>query len=41
VRSSSVLKIWSRSTTSVVASDVIVAPSGSSLASPGAGVSAT
>ena len=38
VRSSSVLKIWSRSTTSVVAADVSVAPSGSSFASPGAGV---
>ena len=40
VPSSSVLKIWSRSTTSVVDSVVMVAPSCSSLASPGAGVSA-
>ncbi len=37
VFSSSVLKIWSRSTTSVVACWVSVAPSSSSLASPSAG----
>ena len=41
VRLSSVLKIWSRSTTEVVASVVSVAPSGSSFASSGPGLSAT
>ena len=41
VRLSSVSKIWSRSTTEVVASVVSVAPSGSSFASSGPGLSAT
>ena len=41
VRSSSVLKSWSRSTTDVVDSVVSVAPSGSSRASSGPGESAT
>ena len=40
VCSSSVLKIWSRSTTGVVEAVVSVAPSSSAFASSGAGVSA-